>query len=57
MKKFKVTAVMSTYLTVEIEAEDGNEAYALAQDMDGADFEPISPDAGDWRIYDVIEIK
>jgi len=48
---------MSTYLTAEIEAETEDEAYELARDMDGADFEPISPDAGDWRIYDVTETE
>ena len=56
MKKFKVIAIMSTYLEVEIEAKDRDDAFNIALDMDGGDFTPISDD-GDWRIDDVVEIE
>lgn len=56
MKRFKVTASYLTYCTVEIEAENENEAYAIAWDMDGGDFTP-SQDLSDWSINQVQEIK
>jgi hypothetical protein len=56
MKKFKVIAVMSTYLTAEIEAENEDQAYEIARDMGGGCFDPVREDAGDWRICDVEEI-
>lgn len=51
-KKFKVVATMTTYLTAEIEAEDVDQAYEIAHDLDGGQFTPI-PDTGDWEIYEV----
>lgn len=51
MKKFKVTAKFTTYCTVEVLAEDENDAYLKAKEMDGGDFEPW--EHGDWEIYNV----
>jgi hypothetical protein len=56
MKKFTVTAVMTTYLTAEIEAEDEDQANELAREMDGGQFQPMGTE-GDWRIYDVTEAE
>ena len=55
MKKFKIVAVMSTYLVAEIEAKDRDEAFEIALDMDGGDFTPMND--GDWHIDDVVEIE
>ena len=55
MKTYKVTAVYTSYCTAEIEAESEEQAHAIAQDMDGSDFEPVEHE-GEWRIYDVTEI-
>lgn len=52
MKKFKVVATMTTYLTTEIEAEDVDQAYDIAHDLDGGEFTEI-PHMGDWEIYEV----
>jgi len=57
MKKFKVTAVMTTYLTAEIEAENEDQANEIARDMDGGQFEELDPFSGGWRIYDVTEAE
>lgn len=54
MKKFKVTAKFTTYCTVEILAEDENDAYLKAKEMDGGDFEPWQH--GDWEIDKVQEV-
>jgi hypothetical protein len=56
MKKFKVTACYYTYCTAEVEAEDEDQAYDIARDMDGGDFTP-SENNFDWHINNVEEIK
>jgi hypothetical protein len=56
MKKFKVTACYYTYCTAEVEAEDEDQAYDIARDMDGGDFTP-SENNFDWHINNVVEIK
>jgi hypothetical protein len=55
MNKYKATASYCTLCTVEIEAEDEDQAYELARSMDGASF--TNTDKGDWRIVDIEEIK
>jgi len=55
MKKFKVVASSISYYTVEIEAENDDEAWDLARDMEGGDFE--AEDTGDWEIYSVSEVQ
>ena len=54
MKKFKVTAKFTTYCTVAILAEDENDAYLKAKEMDGGDFEPH--EHGEWEIDKVQEV-
>jgi len=55
MKTFKATAVYTTYCTIEFEAEDEDQAYEMARDMDGGDFTP--QDIGDWRVVEIEEIE
>jgi hypothetical protein len=55
MKKFKVVVSSISYYTVEIEAENDDEALDIARDMDGADFEADGVD--DWEIYSVSEVE
>ena len=54
-KKFKVTASYVQECVVEIEAENREEAYLLAKEMDGGDFDTII-DGDDWQIDSVVEI-
>jgi hypothetical protein len=55
MKKYKITACYYTYCIAEIEAEDHDQAYDLAREMDGGSF--VNTDKGDWRIVDVEEVE
>ena len=54
MKKFKVTAKFSSYCTIEIFADDQNDAYLKAKELDGGSFEPWGHD--DWEISTVEEV-
>ena len=56
MKSFKVNASYSTYVHAVIEAENLEQAYAKAKELDGGDFID-SGDVGGWDIYEVEEIK
>lgn len=54
MKTYRVTASYRTFCTVEIEAKNQDEAYQIAQDLDGSVFEStIDPD--DWQIEHIEE--
>lgn len=55
MKKYQVTASSISYFTLEIEAENAEEAFLIAKATDGGSFEPDG--FGDWSINDVTEIK
>ena len=57
MKRYKVTACYTVYCYATVEAENEDDAYALAQQMDGGDFE-MEEDygLGDWHIDSVKEI-
>jgi hypothetical protein len=56
MKTYKVTASYRTSCTVEIEAEDQDQAYDIAKELDGSVFEStIDPD--DWHIEHIEEQK
>ena len=55
-KKFKATAAYITYCTIEIEADDKDQAYDIARDTDGGDFTP-SNEYFDWHISDVQEVQ
>lgn len=56
MPKFKVTATMYTDLETVIEAKNEEEAYQIAQQLDGAEFTE-QPNSGDWQIGDVIKLE
>lgn len=57
MKRYKVTACYTVYCYATVDAENEDEAHALAQQMDGGDFE-MEEDYGlsDWHIDSVKEI-
>jgi hypothetical protein len=57
MKNYKVTACYTVYCYATVEAKNEDEAYALAKEMDGGDFE-MEEDYGlsDWHIDSVHEI-
>jgi hypothetical protein len=57
MKKFKVVASYITYCTAEIEAEDMDEAFAIAKSMDGGSFDADEGAQGNWEIEQVEEVK
>lgn len=52
MKKFRVTASYKVYCYATIEAENWEEAYEIAQNMDGGDFDVDHDNGayGDWNI-------
>lgn len=54
MKKFRAYAVYEVELFADIEAEDEDAAWDIANDMDGGDFLEMSE--GGWRIYEVVEL-
>lgn len=56
MKRFRVSAVMSSSLTCEIEAESVEEAWEIAYETDGSDF-TVLPFSDSWELYDMTEIK
>lgn len=55
MKTYKVTANYIVYLEHVIMAKDEDEAFKIAQELDGGEFRQVSED--DWRIDDVEEIE
>jgi chemotaxis protein CheY-P-specific phosphatase CheC len=57
IKQYRVTACYTVYCYATVKVMNEDEAYALAKDMDGGDFE-IEEDCGlsDWHIDCVREI-
>ena len=55
MKTYKVLASSITYFTLEIEAENEEQAWLEAKEADGSDFEHDGD--GDWVIVDVQQQK
>jgi hypothetical protein len=53
MKKFKIHASYTTYLSATIEAENRDEAREIAYNMDGSDFKDTG--MGDWNIDEIFE--
>lgn len=53
MSKYKVLYKSTETLQVVVEANSEEEAYALAKEMDGGEFDPI---ASDWYYSDTLEI-
>lgn len=56
MPKFKVMAVYSTYCTAIVEADNVEEAYKQAKQLDGNAFKP-SNENFDWHIDQISEIE
>ena len=56
MKKYQVITSSISYYSLIIEAENDDEAWDMARDADGADFEPHGGE-GDWEIYSVAEVQ
>lgn len=57
MKKFKVLASYRTHVYVIVEAEDEDQAYEIAHDMDGGEFDnEKGDDLSDWSIDDIQEV-
>ena len=56
MNTYKIRVTMTTYLETEIEAEDQDQAWDTALNMDGSIFTEV-PNSDGWDVTDVIEIK
>lgn len=56
MKTYRITASFTTYCYANVEANSEDEAYEIAQGMDGGDFTP-DPMRGDWSIDSVYEAE
>ena len=57
MKKFKVIASYRVHVHAFVEANNEDEAYQIAYDMDGGDFEnDRGDDLSDWSLDDAIEV-
>jgi hypothetical protein len=59
MKKFRVIASYLTFCELEVEAENEDQAWEMAKDADGGDFEPLKgrfSELSDWHINDVQEV-
>jgi hypothetical protein len=54
MKTYKVHAACISYVYVLVEAEDEDQAWDKAREIDGGDFEDAG--YGDWRIDSVEEV-
>ena len=58
MKRYKVSASYLTYVHTYVEAESFEQAWDLAVDIDGGDFErDKGDDLSDWSINMVQEVK
>lgn len=56
MKTYKIRVTMTTYLETEIEAEDQDQAWETALNMDGDAFTEV-PHSGGWEVTDAIELS
>ena len=58
MKRYKVSASYLTYVHTYVEAESFEQAWDIAIDIDGGDFErDKGDDLSDWSINMVVEQK
>lgn len=58
MKRYKVTASYLTHVHTYVEANSEDEAWDIALDTDGGEFErDKGDDLSDWSINDVQEVK
>jgi hypothetical protein len=53
-KRYKVMATQTTYVVAYVEAATSEEAWELATNLDGSDFEDAG--FGDWDIYSLDEV-
>jgi len=57
MKKFKVWANSMEHYVAYVDAPDEDEAYKIAKEMDGGQFEfAYNDENGDWEIGDIEEV-
>lgn len=57
MKKFKVLASYRTYVYTIVEAEDDHQAYEIAREIDGGEFQrEKGDDLSDWSIDYIQEV-
>lgn len=57
MKTFRVVASYTTYVYVDVEAENEDQAFEIAEDMDGGEFQPLhGDDMSDWTINEAEEV-
>ena len=55
--KYTVTASFITNCTAEVTADNADQAYQIAKDMDGGAFIPVDQGVGgDWVIDSVTEV-
>lgn len=52
--KFKITASYMVYLEAEVEAENADAAWMLAEKMEGGDF--LEAGIGDWEVMSAEEM-
>ena len=55
MKKYKAYAIISYELECEFEAEDDQDAWDRAQELDGGEFTELDG-TGDWKVFVIQEI-
>ena len=55
MAHFRILASYTVYCSMNVEADNIDEARELAHDADGEDFD--SDEHGDWNIDDVITLE
>jgi len=55
MKRYKAYATISYDVVCEFYLEDDQDAWDVAKDLDGGDFDEIDGSA-DWKVYEVEEI-
>jgi hypothetical protein len=56
MKRYKAYATISYDLVCEFDVEEGQDAWDVAKQIDGGDFNELDC-SGDWKIYEVEEVK
>ena len=57
MKTYQVFASYRVFCVAEVEADNEDEAYAKAKELDGGEFEQQGQDGlGDWSIDEVLEV-
>lgn len=57
MKKYRAIATYTVWVETTIEAENEDDAWDIALEMDGGDFERMRGDElSDWHINDITEV-